>query len=170
MLIDGGVGGKHKLVDQQLKENKESAERTFTTQEIVCNLANTVQNILEPALEILPGGIGGYKKQWKINSGYRLKGVVPFESPTSDHCKGRAVDIGLILPDKYTKTFELIQQMEKVCSYDQLILEYRHPDSVWIHASFNANGGRKMAITTVNAKPFDRPKFVLVSTVPPRAA
>jgi hypothetical protein len=119
-----------------------------------------VQNILEPALEVLPGGIGGYGKQWVITSGYRLKGVIPYESPTSDHCKGRAVDIGLNLPDKYNKTYEIIQQMEKVCSYDQMILEYRHPDKVWIHSAF----------TMVNDKTFDRTKFVLVSTVPPRAA
>jgi predicted chitinase len=170
MLISGGFGGKHKLIDQQLKENKESAERTFTVQEIVCNLANTVQNILEPALEVLPGGIGGYNKQWAITSGYRLKGVVPYESPTSDHCKGRAVDIGLLVPDRYNKTYEIIQQMEKVCSYDQMILEYRHPDKIWIHSSFNVNGGRKTAFTMVNDKTFDKNGFVLVSTIPPRAA
>jgi hypothetical protein len=170
MLISGGFGGKHKLIDQQLKESKESAERTFTVQEIVCNLANTVQNILEPAIEVLPGGIGGYNKQWAITSGYRLKGVVPYESPTSDHCKGRAVDIGLLVPDRYNKTYEIIQQMEKVCSYDQMILEYRHPDKIWIHSSFNVNGGRKTAFTMVNDKTFDRNGFVLVSTIPPRAA
>lgn len=176
MLIDGGVNGRHKLVNQILKESKDSAERTFTTQEIVCNLANVAQNILEPMLEVLPGGIGGYKTQWKINSGYRLKGVVPYESATSDHCKGRAVDIGLLVPDKYNKTYQLIQQAEKVISYDQLILEYRYPESVWIHASFNTNSARNMAFTMVNDKTYKRnasgvPEgYVLVDNIPPKRA
>jgi predicted chitinase len=176
MLIDGGVNGKHKLVNQLLKENKNSPERLYTVQEIVCNLANVAQNILEPMIDILPGGIGGYKTQWRINSGYRLRGVVPFESPTSDHCKGMAVDIGILLPDKYNKTYDIIQQAEKVISYDQLILEYRFPQSCWIHASFNPNGSRKMAFTMVNDSTFKRntsgvPEgFVLVNDIPPKRA
>jgi predicted chitinase len=167
---------RHILVDQILKDSKDSAERTFTRQEIVCNLANVAQNILEPMLEILPGGISGYNKQWKINSGYRLKGVIPYESPTSDHCKGRAVDIGLLVPDKYNKTYQLIQQAEKVISYDQLILEYRYPESVWIHASFNSTSARNMAFTMVNDKTFKRNSsgvpegYVLVENIPPKSA
>jgi predicted chitinase len=167
---------RHILVDQILKDGKDSGERTFTRQEIVCNLANVAQNILEPMLDILPGGISGYNKQWKINSGYRLKGVIPYESPTSDHCKGRAVDIGLLVPDKYNKTYQLIQQAEKVISYDQLILEYRYPDSVWIHASFNSTSTRNMAFTMVNDKTFKRNSkgvpegYVLVDNIPPKTA
>ena len=176
MLIDGGVNGRHKLVDQLLRDSKDSAERIFTRQEIVCNLAHVAQNILEPMLQILPGGIGGYKTQWRINSGYRLKGVVPNESSISDHCKGRAVDIGLMIPDKYNKTYQLIQQAEKVIAYDQLMLEYRFPDSVWIHASFNSTSGRKMAFTMVNDKTYKRNSsgvpqgYVLVENIPPKRA
>jgi predicted chitinase len=176
MLIDGGVNGRHKLVDQLLRDSKDSPERIFTRQEIVCNLAHVAQNILEPMLQILPGGIGGHRTQWRINSGYRLKGVVPNESSVSDHCKGRAVDIGLIIPDKYNKTYQLIQQAEKVIAYDQLILEYRFPDSVWIHASFNSTSGRKMAFTMVNDKTYKRNSsgvpegYVLVENIPPKRA
>jgi len=176
MLMDGGVGGKHKLVDQMLKDSKEAPERLYKAQEIVCNLALTCQNLLEPAVNVLPGGIGGYKKQWKINSGYRLKGVVANESPTSDHCKGQALDIGIMLPDKYTKTYEFIQQLEKVLPYDQLILEYRFPESCWIHVSFKSKGGRKQAFTMVNDKVYKRDSkgipsgFVLLETIPPKAA
>jgi predicted chitinase len=176
MLIDGGVGGKHRLVDQMLKETKSSPERIYTVQEIVCNLAQTAQNILEPMLEVLPGGIGGYKTQWKINSGYRLKGVVGNESPTSDHCKGHAIDIGIMLPDKYTSTYDIIQKAEKVIPYDQLILEYRHPGSVWIHVSYKPKGSRKMAFTMVNDATYKRDAkgapsgFVLVENIPPKRA
>jgi predicted chitinase len=176
MLIAGGVGGKHRLVDQMLKETKSSPERLYTVQEIVCNLAQTAQNILEPMLEILPGGIGGYKTQWKINSGYRLKGVEGNESPTSDHCKGCAIDIGIMLPDKYTATYDIIQKAEKIIPYDQLILEYRHPGSVWIHVSYKPKGSRKMAFTMVNDSTYKRNSagapsgFVLVENIPPKSA
>jgi predicted chitinase len=170
MLIAGGVNGQHKLVDQVLKESRDSAERTFTKQEIVCNLAQVAQNILEPMLAVLPGGISGYKKQWTISSGYRLKGVIPFESATSDHCKGRAVDIVLLVPDKYNKTYQLIQQAEKLVSYDQLILEYRFPQSVWVHASFKPASGRKMAFTMVNDRTYPSKGFALVEPIPPKSA
>jgi len=175
MCMDGGVNGKHKLVDQMLKESANSAERIYTVQEIVCNLAMSAQNILEPYLEALPGGIGGYNKQWKISSGYRLKGVVPTESPFSDHCKGHCFDIALLLPDRYNKTYQLVQQLEKLITYDQLILEYRYPESVWIHTGYKPQGNRKMAFTMVNDAVYKRDSkgipsgFVLLDSIPPKA-
>ena len=120
-------------------------------------------------LDILPGGIGGYGKQWTISSGYRLKGVVKSESPTSDHCKGHCFDIALLLPDRFNKTYALVQQLEKVVNYDQIILEYRYKDQVWIHTGYKPNGGRKMAFTMVNDKVYQRDSkgmpsgFVLLS-------
>ena len=176
MLIDGGVGGKHRLVDQMLKESAGGPERLFTVQEIVCNLAMTAQNLLEPALEVLPGNIGGYKNQWKINSGYRLRGVVGNESATSDHCKGRAVDIGILLPNKAQKTYDYVQALERILPYDQIILEYRYPESVWIHMGYKMEGSRKMAFTMVNDKTYKRDSkgipsgFVLVDSIPPKSA
>ena len=172
MLIDGGVGGKHKLQAQMLKANNNSSERLYTVQEIVSNLAHSAQNILEPALDILPGGIGGYNKLWKINSGYRLKGVVKAESPTSDHCKGHCFDIGILDPNKYTKTYEYIQQLERAIVYDQLILEYSAPDSCWIHIGYRPNNNRKMAFTMLNHHVYKRdasgnPKgFYLLNSIP----
>ena len=175
MLIDGGVNGKHRLVDQLLSNGKE--QRIYTVGEIVCNMANMAENLLEPALEILPGGIGGYKNQWRINSGYRLKGAIgAVESPVSQHPKGQAVDIGILLPDRIGKTYEIIQKMERSLPYDQLILEYRYPSSVWIHASYTPTGPRKMAFTMVNDKVYKRNAqgiptgFVLVTDIPPKAA
>jgi predicted chitinase len=175
MLIDGGVNGKHKLVDQVLKESANSAERVFTVQEIVCNMAMAAQNVLEPYLEVLPGGIAGYNKQWKISSGYRLKGVVPTESPFSDHCKGHCYDIALMLPDRINKTYALVQQCEKIIKYDQIILEYRAPESVWIHTGYKPQGNRGMAFTMVNDSTYKRDAkgqpagFFLLDTIPPKA-
>lgn len=174
MVIDGGVGGKHKLQAQMLKPNPQAPERLYTIQEIVGNLAETSNNILENIIDVLPGGLSGYNRQWKINSGYRLKGVVPFESPTSDHCKGHCLDIGILLPDKTQKTYELIQKIEPLITYDQLILEYRHPSSVWIHVSYRKDNNRRWAFTMVNDKTYNRNDkgipygFYLINNIPPK--
>ncbi len=173
MVIDGGVGGKHKLVDQMLRESKTGPERLYTVGEIVCNLAQACQNILEPALEILPGGIGGYNKLWRINSGYRQVGGI--STPHSDHCKGLAFDIGILGNDKINKTYELVQKFEKLMPYDQIILEYRYPESTWIHISYRPKGTRKMAFTMVNDAIYHRNSagipegFYLHDTIPPKA-
>ena len=151
MLIDGGVNGRHRLVDQMIPEG--NGEKMFTVQEIVCNLAQHAQNVLEPLLEILPQGINGYNRLWKINSGYRL------QEGRSDHRKGRAIDIGLIYPsvqEKVDATYEFVQNMERLVPYDQLILEYRNPTSVWIHCSYNGESRRKMAFTMLNDRTYRR--------------
>jgi predicted chitinase len=174
MMISGGVGGKHRLTPQMLKPNAGAPERLYTVQEIVGNLAETANNVVEPILEVLPGGRSGYNSQWVITSGYRLRGVVSNESPISDHCKGHCVDIALTIPDKYNKTFELIQKIEPLIVYDQLILEYRHPDSVWIHISYRKDNNRRMAFTMVNDKTYKRNAlglpsgFYLINSIPPK--
>jgi len=167
MLMDGGLNGKHKLVDQQL-QGADGKLRTFTVQEIVCNLAQTCQNMLEPALDALPGGISGRNKLWRITSGYRLKGVVKTESPTSAHCKGLALDIALMVPDRYRKTYELAIALEKILPYDQLILEYRYQDQCWIHMGYGGHGARrKQSFTMVNDKTYTRGSYTLIDSVPP---
>jgi hypothetical protein len=168
MLMDGGLNGKHKLVDQQLT-GADGKIRLYTVQEIVCNLAQTCQNILEPALEVLPGGIGGRNKQWKITSGYRLKGVIKTESPNSSHCKGFAIDVALLLPDRLRKTYELAGKLEKILPYDQLILEYRYQDQVWVHMGYGVTQ-RKMAFTMLNDKTHTRGSFALLDSITPPGA
>ena len=155
MCCDGGINGRHRLQNQELTDFLQFKDavrtRIYTPQEIVCNLANHVEACLEPlvAAEIVPQGMVGYKKGlWGINSGYRLKGVLAVESKTSPHCKGQALDIGLRGGDRYKRTFELVQQIERVIPYDQIILEYDNPSSVWIHIGYNYKGGnRRMAFT-----------------------
>ena len=175
MMISGGVGGKHKLTPQMLRPQPNAAERLYTVQEIVSNLAETAHNIIEPILDILPGGILGYNTRWVITSGYRLRGVVPQESPTSDHCKGHCVDIQLKDPDIYNKTYEMIQQIEPLVPYDQLILEYRNPKSCWMHLSYRRNNNRKMAFTMVNDTTYARNSkgiphgFYLINSIPPKS-
>lgn len=143
MMFDGGFNVRHRLVDQN----------GLTKQQIVANLAALCENILEKYLTVLPGGIHGLGKRWKINSGYRMG------TSNSDHAKGRAVDIGLVGgPERKALHHELIQQLDKLVPYDQLILEYRGLSSTWIHTGFRGNGNqtfgggtnRKMGFTMNN--------------------
>ena len=143
MMFDGGFNVRHRLVDQN----------GLTKQQIVANLAALCENILERYLEVLPGGIQGLGRRWKINSGYRMG------TSNSDHAKGRAIDIGLVGgPERKALHHELIQQLDKIAPYDQLILEYRGSDQTWIHTGFRGNGNetfgggsnRKMNFTMAN--------------------
>lgn len=147
MMFDGGFNKRHVLVDQN----------GLTKQQIVCNLSQLCQNILEPYLAILPGGIGGYGKQWSISSGYRQG------TSGSQHNKGQACDITISAntPNRKQSTYELVQQLEKAVPYDQIILEYRGGSQNWIHTSYNAERSRKMAFTMVNDKTIGQ-GFILV--------
>jgi hypothetical protein len=70
----------------------------------------------------------------------------------------------------------LFKRWKKIIPYDQLILEYRHPSSVWIHVSYKAKGSKKMAFTMVNDATYKRNAagipsgFVLVENIPPKRA
>ncbi len=160
MCVDGGVTGRHRLQNQNLTDTLQGGKiRVYTPQEVVCNLANTVEACLEPLVqnEILPNGMRGYNTLWGVNSGYRLKGVLALESATSMHCKGQAIDIGLRGSNRYKRTFDLVQQVERAIPYDQVILEYDNPTSVWIHIGYNYRGGnRKMAFTMSRHRTYQR--------------
>ena len=159
MLIDGGVNGHNPLKDQC----------GLTKQQIVCNLAQLCTNILEPAVAsgLLPGGAAGYGKQWTINSGFRSTSNSA-NAPTSDHPYGRATDISLLPKDQSRKQrhFDLVQKLEKILPYDQMILEYRSDGSCWIHVGYRGiNKGdtsgpgavnRKMAFTMLNDQVYKR--------------
>lgn len=123
MLFDGGFNVKHKLIDQN----------GLTKAQIVANLASLCENILEKYLKVLPGGINGYRKQWTITSGYRMG------TGHSDHGFGRACDIALI-GRKGPEHMELIKELDKLVSYDQLILESLGPGVYWIHTGFRGDG------------------------------
>jgi predicted chitinase len=147
MMFSGGFNAKHRLVDQN----------GLTRQQIVANLAALCENILEPYLTELPDGIQGYGKKWWITSGYRMG------TSRSDHAKGRACDIQLAGRSKPAH-YELIQKLDKIVPYDQLILEYKGAQSVWIHTGFRGDsnttfgGGanRKQAATII----VDSNKFI----------
>ena len=140
MLFDGGFNKNHKLV----------AQNGLTVQEIVCNLSQLCENILEPYLNVLPGGIAGINKEWKISSGYRQG------TSSSQHNKGQACDVALSQSTKDRKqaTYDLAKALEVAVPYDQIILEYRGSSQNWVHTSYNPQGGRKQAFTMLNDKTY----------------
>lgn len=150
MFFDGGFNVRHKLVPQA----------GLSVNEIVANISRLANNVLEPYLSVLPNGIDGYGKQWRITSGFRMNVSAP-ANRGSDHWRGRAVDIQLTGRNK-RQHWELVQKLEPLVPYDQLLLEYRGRNSVWIHTGFRENGCRHQAFTMVNDRKY-RDGFVLLA-------
>jgi hypothetical protein len=139
----------------------------LTKQQIVSNCSNTLNNCIEPLIEkqVLPEGMDGYGNLWKVTSGYRQG------NGTSQHNKGQAFDIALIkspLSEKANATYEMVQEIARTVPYDQLILEYRNPSSIWVHISFKTEGNRGQAFTMVNDSTYGQ-GFHLLSSIPPKA-
>ena len=140
-LPGGGSGficvasSPHKLQDQA----------GLTKAQIVCNLKNLAENVLENIIKIVP------KSEIIVTSGYRQKGLVGVESPTSQHPLGMACDIVLKkTPRDRKKHYDLIQQIAAAVPHDQLLLEYEGAATVWIHISFNSSGKNRGQQFTMN--------------------
>lgn len=146
------VNPQHTLVDQYCRESS-GKERLYKKQEIMCNLKNTCDNILEKILKVAS------KSEFLVTSSYRQRGILAKESKTTDHWKGKAVDIQLSGSklNNISEHYDFIQDIQKVLPYDQLLLEYRNTSYgkiVWIHISYNMNGGRGQIMTLLDDKVF----------------
>lgn len=108
------------------------------------NMNTLVEKILDPLREKV-GAI-------KVTSGYRTPEYNRQigGSPTSQHCKGEAVDI-IPLEKDIDDVFTLIIREFK---YDQVILEKNNAGARWIHISYKAEGNRQEAMTAnvINGK------------------
>jgi hypothetical protein len=108
-------------------------------------LKNLAENVLENIIKIVP------KSEIIVTSGYRQKGLVGVESPTSQHPLGMACDIVLKkTPRDRKKHYDLIQQIAAAVPHDQLLLEYEGAATVWIHISFNPSGKNRGQQFTMN--------------------
>lgn len=147
---------KHVIADQMLQDSRTSAPRKYTKQEIVCNLKGVAENIMEPLVNLIPGG----RTAFTITSGYRYAGLTANESKVSDHPKGNAVDI--VLTGKnfdYQAHYDLAVMLAAALPFHQMILEYRDPGRpgnsrdkriVWLHISHRYVGAQKQAFTMLN--------------------
>jgi hypothetical protein len=84
-----------------------------------------------------------YGKPIKINSFFRntLLNQKVGGSPTSQHCKGEAIDISAESKEENKKLFDWCKAN---LVFDQLINEY---DYTWIHISFRQGQNRNMILT-----------------------
>ena len=130
MMFDGGFNNKHRLRPQG----------GLSVNQIVSNLSALANNVLEKAIDLLPGGISGYRKQWNITSGYRQG------SGNSDHVRGRACDIQIVGRNK-KQHWEFVCALQKVIDYDQLLLEYRGQNSVWVHVGYRRCSDKTQNVT-----------------------
>lgn len=72
-------------------------------------------------------------------------------SPTSQHCKGQAMDIDMDgFYDDYNNV-RLFNTIKNKIDFDQLIWEFGNDENPeWVHVSYNTAGNRKMIIKAIN--------------------
>jgi len=114
--------------------------------DVVRNLQIIVMKILQPLRNKL-GPI-------RINSGYRsieLNKAIGGSS-ISQHCKGQAVDLNIIINSKSDNKLIFDAVLEMDLDFDQMINEFNYS---WIHISYNKDNNRKQlleAYKNINGK------------------
>lgn len=125
-FFDGGFNQRHKLHDQC----------GLTVSQIVANLSFLANNVLENILDLLPNGIQGFGKLWRLTSGYRDAGNnAKGSSNKSQHLRGQAIDLQV---GGFTnaQSLELARAIAAKVEFDQMILEYSsNTGKCWIHIS-----------------------------------
>lgn len=125
------TAGKHIVVSQH----------GLSEAEIVCNLKRLAENVLEP---IIAAGI-----KVEISSAFRTAQGRNESGNISQHEKGQAVDLkfpGCSKPQGY---YDMAKKLRDMIPFDQLILEYNGPGSMWIHISYSQHL-RKSVLTRLS--------------------
>lgn len=112
--------------------------------QLVYNLSGIALNVLEPLLALYPDMF--------VTSAFR---TAKSSSTTSDHPRGKAVDIQF---KKATKAdyYEIAKKLATNLNYDKLLLEYKTYGTglPWIHISFDIEKPRKIVLTYLNDKKY----------------
>lgn len=112
--------------------------------QLVYNLSGIALNVLEPLLALYPDMF--------VTSAFR---TAENSSTTSDHPRGKAVDIQFKKASK-SDYFEIAKKLATNLNYDKLLLEYKTYGSglPWIHISFDIDKPRKIVLTYLNDKKY----------------
>lgn len=112
--------------------------------ELVYNLQGMALNILEPLLALYPNMF--------VTSAFR---TLKNSSSTSDHPRGKAVDIQFKNVPK-SEYFNIAKKLATQLNYDKLLLEYKTFGTglPWIHISFDVTKQRKIVLTYFNNKKY----------------
>jgi len=146
----------------------------YKASDLVDNLASLAESICEPIYDLLGPLKGKYgtcdpSGKWNINDGLRTmshKGG----NMTSDHYKGRAIDMRFEPKRSHEDMYNLaIQLSNSLPAFSQMILEYdKGSGANWIHIAFNPNftndhAVKKMTGVCVNGKnpQYTHGKFIL---------
>lgn len=123
---------------------KLQAQANLSYGQIAYNLAGVALNILEPVLALYPNML--------VTSAFR---TTENSSSTSDHPKGKAVDIQFPGLSK-SQYFEVAKKLATQLNYDKLLLEYKTYGTglPWIHISFDVNNPRGIVLTYLNDKKY----------------
>lgn len=125
-------------------KNPVKAQVGLTYGEIAYNLSGIALNVLEPLIALYPNA--------KVTSAFRN---AEGSSSTSDHPKGKAVDVQFPGVSK-SEYFEIAKKLSSQLNYDKLLLEYKTYGTglPWIHISFDVNSPRKQVFTYLNDKKY----------------
>ena len=112
--------------------------------QIVYNLQGMALNILEPVLALYPNMF--------VTSGFR---TATNSSTTSDHPRGKAVDIQFKNVSK-GEYFDIAKKLATNLVYDKILLEYKTYGTglPWIHISLDIDKPRKIVLTYLNDKKY----------------
>lgn len=104
--------------------------------------AGTIERMKAVAIACFEPLRAWYGKPLKVNSFYRCKDLnaILKGSPTSQHCKGEAIDITAGSKEENKKLYEWAKHNLK---FDQLINEY---DYSWVHISFRIGDNRNQTL------------------------
>jgi len=115
------------------------------TAEHLENLKLVAENIFEPLRQHFNKPIG-------ISSGYRSKRLnkAVKGSATSDHCKGKALDIDADIFGGLTNK-EIFDYIKDNLEFKQLILEFPNEtgEPKWVHVSFDPNNNKKQVLVAL---------------------
>lgn len=116
----------------------------LTYGQIAYNLQGIALNVLEPLLAMYP--------KMLVTSAFRSAAS---SSSTSDHPRGKAVDIQFPGVSK-AMYFDIAKKLAENLNYDKLLLEYKTYGTgmPWIHISFDINQQRKIVLTYLNDRKY----------------
>ena len=112
--------------------------------QLVYNLQGVALNVLEPLIALYPNMF--------VTSGFR---TARNSSTTSDHPRGKAVDIQFKNVSK-ADYYDIAKKLATNLVYDKLLLEYKTYGTglPWIHISFDVDKPRKIVLTYLNDKKY----------------
>lgn len=130
-----------------------------TNHKDIQNIPNDIQknNLIILINECLDKIRENYGGPINVSSGFRCDKLnkIVGGSSTSQHCKGQAADL------KCSDNKKLIQLIEKLGLYDQLIYEYgtdTQPD--WVHVSYNKEHNRHQKLRKYS----NDPKYYIITS------